>query len=126
MDAMKMWIRAWLESHLRGRDEFFSISESEEVVGVINQAVWTDLGNGLIKLCRFPSISCFLYEILFFLGYHAIFENIWRAKTNLIFYESVKRISGERNLRTLAGQRDQGVHVFMVEMGEKVSSQSLL
>jgi hypothetical protein len=112
MDKALIQILDAVEIQIRGYDKLYSVYEGGLHIGVSERAIAADENDAFVARCKSPFVACFLWEVAFLLGYNAIIENIWRAKTTLIVQESRKVISADEKLRAPAGKRDPSVFAF--------------
>lgn len=85
--------------------------------------------NSCIVPCFKSCFFRFIYEILFLLGYNLIPDFFWYCGSQQIYFNSVKYISADKDLRAMAGERDQfqfDNHSDLKQQIDPISSNSLV
>jgi len=94
-----------LENSIKDVDKQYTIKSTSNVPGVSETVTASD-GSCCVN-CMTSCISRFFLTILMFLGYHSIYETIWRSIGSTVYFRSSKFVSNEENCRAKAGERDR-------------------
>ena len=102
---------------LSGCDTFVHIKDANSVPGLRDFVTMTD-GKYCVR-CMRSTITKIIYRVLFFLGYHSIFETIWRGIGTTITFHSKKKMSVDNDLRAEAYKNDEQVQKLIKYEGSE-------
>ena len=93
-----------ITTNLEGRDDFIKIKDASEVPGLTEFVTMSE--RGCCVPCMRSKFVRFLYRFSFLLGYHTIFETVWRGIGTTVFFHSKKKMSNGTELRAPKYQND--------------------
>ena len=93
------------ENRLIGKDKYVNIKDANKVPGLTEFVTMSE--KGCCVPCMRSKVTKFLYRLLFLLGYHTVFEVIWRGIGATVNFKSRKLMSTNDGLRARKYEKDQ-------------------